>query len=518
MQTRFRPSTEVGRDLLSVLPEQRISQGPADRLIYSRDMWPKALLSVRDNKPSVHPPDYVVWPETTLEVAEIVRLAARHGAPLIPYGGGSGVCGGAMAIDGGGIVIDLKRMKAVLKVSPEDHLAAFQAGLNGQILEDQLNLRGLTLGHFPSSIFCSTLGGWLAARSAGQLSSRYGKIEDMVQAIEVVLGDGRIVRLDAADEPDLIPILVGSEGTLGIITEATMRVHPLPDYRIFRAYEFPRVAAGCEAMRRVMQRGLRAGVMRVYDEMDTFLARPSGDGKPGKRSKLLGAALDLLSERGKGGDLRQSLIKGVLSRAGMLSRLVETLAPRLTGGCLAILGLEGEPDLTDAEAAVCHAEYTAAGGRDLGEGPGLAWYKHRYDVSFKMSPVYASGGFVDTMEVASTWDRLMELYAEVRKAISPLAFLLAHFSHAYPEGCSIYFTFAASAEGRVKSDTLYDEIWRSGLKAVTRAGGTISHHHGVGQAKAAFMEEEHGSSMAVYRRLKALMDPAGILNPGKMGL
>jgi alkyldihydroxyacetonephosphate synthase len=519
MQTRFRPTTAVGRDLLSVLPEDRISQGAADRLVYSRDMWPRALLSVRDNKPSVHPPDYIVWPESTEEVAEIVRVAARHKVGVIPYGGGSGVCGGAMAT-GGGIVVDLKRMCAVEEVSPENHLATFMTGINGQILEDQLNLRGLTLGHFPASIYCSTLGGWLAARSAGQLSSRYGKIEDMVQELEVVLGDGRVVQCSAAHQPDLIPLIVGSEGTLGIITRATMRVHPLAGFRLFRGYEFPRVAAGCEAMRRVLQRGLRPAVMRLYDEMDTLMARPSGDPKPRAKPGLLASALQLFPQVGASlsSDLKSSLLRAALSRAGMVNKLVETLAPRLSGGCLAILGFEGEPMLTETEAALCHAEYLAAGGRDLGEGPGLAWYKHRYAVSYKMSPIYAGGGFVDTMEVAATWDRLMDLYREVRRALAPLAVVLAHFSHAYPEGCSIYFTFAGSAEGRVKSDTLYDEIWRTGLGAVVKAGGTISHHHGVGQSKAAFMQEEHGASMTVFRQLKAACDPEGILNPGKMGL
>jgi len=518
MQTRPQPSTAVGRDLLGVLPAERLSQGAADRLIYSRDMWPKSLLSVRDNKPSVHPPDYVVWPESTEEVSRIIQLAGRHGVPVVPYGGGSGVCGGAMAT-GGGIVVDLKRMNATLRIDIDDHLATFQTGINGQLLEDQLNLRGLTLGHFPASIYCSTLGGWLAARSAGQLSSRYGKIEDMVHGLEVVLGDGRVVQCHTGHTPDLIPLLVGSEGTLGVITEATMRVHPLAEYRLFRAYEFPRIAAGCEAMRRVMQRGLRPAVVRLYDEMDTLMARPSG-GRPGKKPGLLDTITQLVPRVGDalGGDLKQSLLRAALSRAGMVNRVVESLVPRLSGGCLAILGFEGEQMLVEAEAALCHAEYQAAGGKDLGEGPGMAWYKHRYAVSYKMSPIFASGGFVDTMEVACTWDRLMDLYQEVRKALGPLAVVLAHFSHAYPQGCSIYFTFAASAEGRVKSDSLYDEIWRTGLSAVVKSGGTISHHHGVGQSKAAFMQEEHGAAMSVYRKLKIVMDPAGILNPGKMGL
>lgn len=519
MPTRYVPSNALGRQLLEVLSPGQISQGAADRLVYSRDMWPKALLSVRDNKPSVSPPDFVVWPETTRQVADVVDVAREHGAPVVPYGGGSGVCGGAMS-GGGGIVLDLKRLERLVSVSVEDGLATAECGIIGQTLEDRLNLRGLTLGHFPASIYCSTLGGWLAARSAGQMSSKYGKIEDMVHAVEAVLGDGQIVECSAVEEPNLVPLLVGSEGTLGIITRATMRVHDLRQHRVFRGFEFPRISSGCEAMRRVMQRGLRPAVLRLYDEMDTLMARPSGQQEAGKKRSLLGSALQLLPGMvdGGGSDLRHRLLNAALSRAGMLNRAVEALAPRLSGGCLAVMGLEGDPGLVEAEAALCNAEFEAAGGRDLGEGPGLAWYERRYDVSYKMSPVYASGGFVDTMEVATTWDRLMDLYGAVRTALGPLAMVLAHFSHAYPEGCSIYFTFAASAEGRVKSDNLYDEIWRRGLAAVIKAGGTISHHHGVGQAKAAFMQEEHGPAMATYRKLKSVMDPGGILNPGKMGL
>jgi alkyldihydroxyacetonephosphate synthase len=517
MPARFRPSPTLFKDLLSILPSERISQGAADRLVYSRDMWPKTLLSVRDNKPSVSPPDFIVWPESAEEVQAIVRLAVSERVPLVPWGGGSGVCGGAMATSGG-IIVDLKRMCSLVEVSLQDHLATFQPGIIGQTLEDQLNLRGLTLGHFPASIYCSTLGGWLAARSAGQLSSKYGKIEDMVEGLEVVLGDGRLLQCVASHEPSLVPLVVGSEGTLAIITQATMRVRPLPSYRIFRAYEFPRLAAGCDGMRRVMQRGIRPAVMRLYDETDSLITRCSGQGTRGR------AIWDRISEylhvhqEGAVHDAKIVLLGAVLARAGMLGKVTESLMPRLSGGCLAIVGFDGDPALVDAEAELCHQEYLAAGAKDLGEGPGLAWYEKRYAVSYGMSPLFLSGGFADTMEVATTWERLMPLYQEVRRAISPLALLLAHFSHAYAEGCSIYFTFAVSADGRAKSDSLYDEIWRRGLCAVVKAGGTISHHHGIGISKAEFMPEEHGPALAVFRQLKALMDPAGILNPGKLGL
>ncbi|MCK5795946.1 MAG: FAD-binding oxidoreductase [Deltaproteobacteria bacterium] len=518
-------------ELRRALPPSRFAQGDVERMVYSRDQWPRTLFSVRDGHPVISPPDLIIWPESTHEVAEVLRIAARHRTPVVPWGAGSGVCGGAIPLSGG-IVLDLKRLSAILEVNTEDHLATFQTGILGQILEDQLNLRGLTLGHFPSSISCSTLGGWLATRSAGQCSTRYGKIEDMVEAIEVVCANGEILRCTAHDYPDLQQIIVGSEGTLGVITEATMRVHPVPETRLFRAYRFPRIAAGAEGIRRIMQRGLRPAVLRLYDELDTLVASSGDEG--GDHRTILASAIGLLT-RGhddapksttatsvEGGSrlahLKDRALNSLLGRAGVVNRVGDWLLPRLGGGCLLIAGYEGTPAETETEAALGHAELLAAGGKDLGEGPATHWFAHRHAVSYKQSPLYAAGGFVDTMEVAATWDRLLGLYEAVRKAISPFAIIMAHFSHAYQDGCSIYFTFAASAQPRARAEQLYDEIWQKGLTAVLRAGGTISHHHGVGYSKASFMADEHGTSINVFRQLKEVLDPQGILNPGKMGL
>lgn len=516
--------------LAAALSPSRVSQGESERLIYARDMWPRTLLALRDNRPLIAPPDFVVWPESAKEIAEVLCIAAEHHVAVVPWGAGSGVCGGAMTIKGG-IALDLKRMSAVLSVDATERLATFQSGVLGQILEDQLNVRGLTLGHFPSSIYCSTLGGWLAARSAGQCSSLYGKIEDMVEELEVVTGDGQTIHCTAHEFPDILQLVVGSEGTLGVITQATMRVHRLPETRVFRAYRFPRLAAGAEGIRRVMQRGLRPSVLRLYDELDSLIASigdESGDQRTAVSSLLAlvlgGGKHDdegeaaTPREESRGSAFKKRLLKGMLARAGLLNRLGDALLPHLSSGCLLIIGHEGTAALAETEAALSHAELLAAGGRDLGDGPGLRWYEHRHAVSYRQSPLYMAGGFVDTMEVATTWSRLLELYTQVKQAISPLAVVMAHFSHAYPEGCSIYFTFAAAAEPRGRAERLYDDIWRRGLSAVVRAGGTISHHHGVGFSKASFMAEEHGHGIEIFRQLKQALDPHGVLNPGKMGL
>jgi alkyldihydroxyacetonephosphate synthase len=207
-----------------------------------------------------------------------------------------------------------------------------------------------------------------------------------------------------------------------------------------------------------------------------------------------------------------------LGRPELINKLAGSVLPLAQDGCLLIVGFEGERGLTDAEARVAWAELSRAGGRDLGEGPGDRWLQHRYDVSFRMSKVFDAGAFVDTMEVATTWDKLLELYRAVREAIAPLAFVMAHFSHAYADGCSIYFTFAARGATPAEAERRYDDIWRAALSAATRAGATLSHHHGIGLAKAPFMPAEHGEAMELYRALKDVLDPSNVLNPGKMGL
>ena len=537
---------ELTRALVGVVGEQRVSTRTVDRATYARDMWPRLLLAVRGGAPAEHPPDVVVWPETVDEVRDIVAVAKRFGAPIVPYGAGSGVCGGAVPIRGG-ITVDVKRMDRVTAIDAEALTVTAEAGINGERLERALAARGLTLGHFPSSIYCSTLGGWLAARSAGQMSTKYGKIEDMVLSVTAVTGRGEVMTTGAhgraATGPDFTQLLVGSEGTLGIITSARLRIRPAPEARHLRGFEFARVPAGLEGIRRVLQRGLRPAVVRLYDEFDSWMALRQTHGKNPKHEpdpKALMGALPslegdaaevddddgllerlraLLPGRGRGGRLKREVLAAALDRPRMLNRLVEVAAPRVgRRGCLLIVGVEGSAARADVESRLVFAELERAGGKDLGEEPGQRWLARRYAVSYNLSKMYDAGAFVDTMEVASTWERLIDLYDGVRHAIGKHAFVMAHFSHAYPEGCSIYFSFAGHGANRQAEETKYDALWRDGLGAASRAGGTISHHHGVGLMKGPYMAEEHRDSMALYQGLKLVLDPEGVMNPGKMGL
>src|SRR5438552_3673562 len=278
--TRLPTATARGKALardLSVLNVQ-VSCEPPDLWAMSRDCWPRSLLWTKAGV-APHPPDVVVWPTSTDEVVQVVRYAAERRIAVVPFGAGSGVCGGAVPVKGG-IALDLKRLSGPPCIDLPARTVDVETGMNGQRLEELLGGAGATLGHFPSSIYCSTIGGWLAARSAGQLSSRYGKIEDIALAVEAVDGTGQVLRTQDAPSagPDLLQLLLGSEGTLAIVTKARLRCWPSPTSRWMRGLRFGSVQAGIAGLRALMRSGLRPAVARLYDPLDTLLAgRGGGD-------------------------------------------------------------------------------------------------------------------------------------------------------------------------------------------------------------------------------------------------
>ena len=268
------PQSELLAGLTAIVGDERVSTTLPDLVSYGGDFWPKLQIWKMGGDIERYPPDCVVWPESEAAIAAVVRFCVDHKVPVVPYGAGSGVCGGTLPLHGG-VVVDVKRVgEPAFSIDRESLTVTAPAGLNGQHLEDRLETAGFTLGHFPSSIMCSTVGGWLAARSAGQFSSRYGKIEDMVVSLRVVLPDGSL--LDTADrapgEPDWNQLLIGSEGTLGVITAATLRIHPAPASRSLRGFRFLHLNDALRAMRLVMQAGLRPMVLRLYDPFDSMMA------------------------------------------------------------------------------------------------------------------------------------------------------------------------------------------------------------------------------------------------------
>lgn len=502
-------------DLRDALGGVRASDDAADRVAYARDLWPRHHLAVRAGNVEGHRPAGIVWPESTEDVARIVRWAHDTRTPVVPFGAGSGVCAGVLP-DDRTIVIDLKRMARVRSLDVEGRVMEVEAGHMGLPLEEDLARRGLTLGHFPSSILCSTVGGWVAARSAGQCSGLYGKIEDMVLALECVTGTGAVVTLrHRTSGPSLVPLVVGSEGTLAVVTSATLRLHPAPRVRAFRAFSFPTTKQGWEAMREIFQSGLRPAVLRLYDPFDAMLARRGSAKKDGNVS------------RGAPG-LGAAALRSLLRSPAAINELLEgKIGGALFGGALLVAIFESGTDDDAPERDLDHARAIAARmqGEDLGEGPARKWIAHRYSVSYRQAPVFASGLFSDTMVVAAPWSKLEALYEGVRRALGEHVFVMAHLSHAYPDGCCIYFSFAgtaARAEGEAagwdaRCEATYDRAWRAALDAALAAGGTLAHHHGAGRSKAPRLGVEHGTAgtQATLAVMRAF-DPAGILNPGAL--
>lgn len=502
------------RDLADLVADRRASTDEADRSAYARDLWPRQQIRTRMGDARPAPPAVVVWPSTTDEVARVVRYASDRGVPLVPFGAGSGVCGGVLPTTDT-IVLDLKRMRRLQHIDGDRLQCQAEAGILGQILEDGLDAHGYTLGHFPSSIYCSTLGGWIAARSAGQCSGRYGKMEDMVLGLTCVDGRGEVWRPERGKDGDaLLPLVIGSEGVLAVVTDARLRIAPAPPCRRFASFSFDSTEAGLEALRVLYQAGLRPAVARLYDPFDSLIAKQGKKSKAPRRDETHRAQAPDRSEVRPG--LGTRMLMRTLRAPGMLNRLVHAVPGPAWGGAMLVLVWEDDPAIADAERAEAIELCARIGGRDTGEGPARRWLERRHSVSYRQSPMYAAGAFVDTMEVASTWSRLHSMYEAVRAALAPHVFVMAHFSHAYPDGASIYFTFAGSAPTDEEAMRVYDRAWRDALMAVVDAGGTLSHHHGVGRSKAPAMRREQGAAIDVVRALKRTLDPAGILNPGAL--
>lgn len=492
---------------LSPLEQQgmRVSTAALDRTAARRDLWPRNTLRLAQGERTAQPAG-ICWPRTRGEVAAALQFARDRDLAVIPYGAGSGVCGAAAGREGA-LVIDTKRMNRVLAIDPDRRVAHLQPGLLGQHMEDQLAQHGWMTAHSPSSIMCSTVGGYVAARSAGQFSSRYGVFDDMVLATAAAAPTGQIrtgVWTPRTTE-DLGPVLAGSEGALAVVTDVLVRLVPLPSTRWFRAFAFPNLDAAWRAMRLLMQSDLWPSVVRLYDPLDTRIGGPARASRKAERE----GGPSVWSQLAAAVRARPALQRHLSELPLALPKLVNRLADRVGDEVLAVVGFEG----SDAQvaASVSAAMPILATGRDLGPEPGEHWFAHRHDVSYKLAPIFAGGAWADTMEVAAPWSKLGALHRGVRAALGTHALVMAHFSHAYPEGCSIYFSFAGRGDLGV-----YDATWTAALAAAREAGGTVTHHHGVGPLKMAEAAREQGAAVRVWREIKAALDPEGIMNPGRL--
>ncbi len=434
----------------------------------SRDWWPLAMIWALDGEvPGLAAA--VATPTDAAQVAAVIQICDEVRVPVTTAAGRSGVCGASVPVHGG-VVLDLCGMTGIVDVDDASLVVDVLPGTFGDVFEDELRAdHGLSVGHWPQSVALSTVGGWIACRGAGQYSTRYGKIEDMVVGLDVVLADGSTIHTGgaprAAAGPDLTQLFVGSEGTLGVITGARLRAHPVPAVERRAAYGFESFEAGLDACRRILRRGATPAVLRLYDTIE------------GDRGFETGA------------DLHPLLVLD-----------------------------EGDAHLVDGVMAVIAEE--CADGRVL-DGTALVgrWLDHRNDVS-ALEALVTRGYVVDTMEIAARWRDLPAIYTAAIDAIRAVEHTLvasAHQSHAYSDGACLYFTFAGQPPLEER-DAYYRVVWDAGTHAVLEHGGALSHHHGVGLNRARFLRDALGPAFDVLAGAKQSLDPNGILNPGKLGL
>lgn len=487
---------------------RRVSVDVPERVACARDLWQRHLIALQ-NGPAVDTnrlPAAVVRPESTDEVVALVALARREGLSLVPFGAGSGVCGG-IECDPRTVVVDTKRMSAARRLDAGPRLAV-GPGAMGITLEESLEREGFTLGHFPSSILCSTVGGWVATRGAGQCSGRYGKIEDMVASAECVLGTGEVVRFHRRSNGlDLLPLVVGSEGAFGVLTELELRLYPAPEARSFLAFKLPDMERGTAALRRVYQAGLRPAVARLYDPLDSVLLGDTSrdDAREEKTPRLRDEGI---------GRAQSALVRTLLRAPRLLELALDAAEKTIVEKSKLLFVFEGRKDDVANDAISAASIVESEGGEALGEGPARAWFERRYSVSYKQSPVYRAGIWSDTMEIAAPWSKLDAVYRAVRRALSGHALVMAHMSHAYPDGCSVYYTFLGVSRGP-DPDAEHAAAWSDAIQATLEAGGVMSHHHGVGRLRKEALHRELGAGGSeAFRALKHAWDPSGIMNPG----
>lgn len=463
-------------ELRDIVGPDDLSVSEPDRYCYSTDVyWIPRMWLDRLQPPCL--PDFIVHPENTEEVCRILKMANRFGIPVIPYGGGTGSQGGTVPLYGG-IVLDLKKMDRILRLDEESLTVTAQAGINGQVLEWELNRHGLTLAHYPASEYGATLGGYVAARGSGTLSTKYGKAEDMVVSLEAVLPQGSVIHSLPVPShscgPDILHNFIGSEGTLGVITELTMRLDPLPEERRFRSYLFRDLATGLQAGRRIMTKRYRPCTIRLYDPPST-----------------------------------QKFIKRVLG--------IEV------EGSFMVVGVDGSKELVELEESGIRQICMGLEAQDLGSKAGETWWKQRYDFYYPpFTPDLPQ--LFGTVESTTTYDKILPLYQAKKKAIEEGyrewgATYTGHFSHWFPWGVMVYDRFYITRPPQDPSEALqlHNMIWADAARASLASGGVLNDHHGIGFKLGWLMPEQYGNAWPVLEGIKKLLDPNGIMNPGKLG-
>ena len=498
------PEPRIGTDLLAELTDavgaEHVHRSDLERIVHTYGKSLRDLLRLRAGHiPRI--PDVVVYPADEAQVQLIVDRAVAADAVLIPFGGGSNIAGSLepQPEENRPVVsVDLGRLNRVLDVDTGSGLARIQAGTLGPDLEAQLNERGWTLGHFPDSFTHSTLGGWVATRSSGMQSDKYGDIADITRGLRVVL-PGKVLAVrpvpSTSTGPSVREMVLGSEGRLGVITEVTVQVHRIPEERVVLGYFFPSWAAGLAAMHDISVSDATPTITRVSDEYETafsFATRKKSRGVSALVSKGLRTVL-----QSRGWDLKKI--------------------------CLSFIGYEGSRSHVARQKALVKAIVRQHGGIVVGKGPGELYDQKKFDTPYIRDFLLDRGAVADVSETAAPWSQLADLYRNVRRAaddaydsLGVKGWLMCHLSHSYHSGACLYFTFAFRHNGQDPIGQ-YDVVKSAVQQAFVDSGGTLSHHHAVGVEHAAWLEQDISApGVHLIDGLFAAMDPGQNFNPGKI--
>jgi alkyldihydroxyacetonephosphate synthase len=483
---------ELRAALEKVIGEKRVRSDPSERIRHARGRSYTDLLALRSGK--LHTPDAVVYPQDATEVAAVLDFCRQHDCAVIPFGGGTSVVGSENPEPNDKRVtlsLDLTLLCGVVDVDHDSLTATVKAGTRAVDFEEELNRHGMTLGHFPQSYEYATIGGFAATRSAGQASSGYGRFDEMVLGLHCATPQGEIAvspHPSTAAGPSLLQLIMGSEGTLGVITEVTVRVHRKSTLPHYEGWAFPTFVDGLQSFRKLSQSGIVPDVMRLSDEEESRVA--------------------MLTAHTEG-------VAGTLGE-------VYLRAHGQSHGCIAVIGWDRHVNAQTARREAASRILGRGGGVPLGVGPGKSWLQSRFDAPYLRDALIDRGVLVETLETATTWTNLGKVWRNVRQALTTSLdgggvrpIIGAHASHVYPVGACLYFTVLAKQSEDPAGQ--WSQAKHAATEAILDSGATLTHHHGVGRDHAPWMEREIGTtSMQTLRALKNHLDPTGMMNPGVM--
>lgn len=478
---------EIINQFIAISEKENVEKGDFERASHAMGYFFSELLLLRKGVIET-PPDLVIYPRNDHEIIKILALCNKEHIAITPLGGRSSVTRGLEAPKGG-ISLDLTRhMNNILDFSEDNLTVKVQPGIYGPELEKFLNPRGYTCGHFPQSFEYSTVGGWVAARGAGQESTYYGKIENLVLALKVISPAGTIITKDypaSAEGWDLNKIFIGSEGSLGIITEITLKIKKYrPKNTTYASYVFPNFDYATNCMKNVMQAGFGTpALFRISDPEETATAFK---------------------------------IKEFDNRFS--DRILQILGYEPGKRCLMFITVEGDKGYTHFVKKKIKKIARANRGFNSGGKPAKDWLKQRYSSAYMRDPLMDIGIMTDTVETAVTWDKLLPLWKAVRTYLElrEKTHVMAHISHVYENGANLYFTFLSPMKKGAELED-YAAYHKGLIDTIHQSGGSLSHHHGIGRALAPWMEEELGkTAMGLMKASKDFLDPKGIMNPGSI--